>query len=117
MPAASLQRLRFSMRQAKVRLSHLLRTVIYSCDFSLLMIATACEILYFDPSQDADADGWTVLVLVAAFSLVTTYRLTIAFQRYLRVHLPLATVLVSQMISFLIVFVALVPIADFSRRI
>jgi hypothetical protein len=49
--------------------------------------------------------------------IVTTYRLTIAFKRYLRVHLPLATVFASQLVTFLVVWIALVWIADFSRQV
>jgi hypothetical protein len=105
---------RISMRQAKIRPVHLLRTVIYSCDFGVLLglALVACSTLDLRVS-----DGWVAMSGAIICAAVTTYRLTIAFRQYLRVHLPFATVLASQLISLLVVFLLLVQIADFSRRI
>jgi hypothetical protein len=105
---------RLSMRQAKIRTVHLVRTLVYSCDFGLLLTIAFAVTYYADPRLP---NGWTLLWGAGVCAAITTYRLTIAFQKYLRVHRPLATVLASQAISFLIVFVVLAPIADFSRRV
>jgi hypothetical protein len=105
---------RMSMRQAKILRIHLLRTVIYSCDFGFVLgiALMACTVIGLQIS-----DGWVALAGAMLCAAFTTYRLTIAFRQYLRVHLPLATVLASQLISLLVVFLLLVQIADFSRRI
>jgi hypothetical protein len=106
---------RLSMRQAKIRVAHLVRAVVYSCDFGLLIVTAAVASYFFVdlvPSQGSD-----MVVFAAICAVVTTYRLTIAFRRYLRVHLPFATVLASEMIALLIAIILLTQIADFSRRI
>jgi hypothetical protein len=108
----SLMVFRFSMRKAKIRWTHLLRTVIYACDFGVLFCAALLTLLLCDLHYPT---GWLALAAAGFCSIVTTYRLTIAFNKYLRVHRPLETVLASQIISFLIVFALLVPMADFSR--
>jgi hypothetical protein len=58
-----------------------------------------------------------ILTAVILCSVVITYRLTIAFRDYLRVHLPFSTVLTSQVIAFLIAFLVLIQFVDFSRRV
>jgi hypothetical protein len=105
---------RLSMRQAKIRTVHLLRCVIYSCDFGLLFTVAFGAMMFMDNNL---ADGWLLVPALVLCAAVTTYRLTIAFGKYLRVHLPLATVLASQIISMLVVFTALIPMVDFSRQI
>ncbi len=105
---------RISMRQAKIRMVHLLRAVVYCTDFGLLF-SMVFLILYF--AGTTLSDGSLCLCSALLCSAITTYRLTIAFRKYLRVHLPFATVLASQIIAVLAVFVLLVQIADFSRRI
>jgi hypothetical protein len=105
---------RMSMRQAQILRVHLLRTVLYSCDFgfALGIALIACIMVNLQIS-----DGWMGLAGAVLCMGFTSYRLTIAFRQYLRLHLPLATVLASQLISLLVVFLLLVQIADFSRRI
>ena len=59
--------------------------------------------------------GWLLLLSALICSIITSYRLTIAFEKYLRVHLSLATVLASQVVVLLAVLLVLVQFADFSR--
>ena len=102
------------MQQANIKTVQLLRTAVYSCDFGVLY---ATVLLLLPWTNIHIADGWLLLTAVIVCAVLTTYRLTIAFRHYLRVHLPFATVLASQVIAVLIVFIVLVQIADFSRRI
>jgi hypothetical protein len=101
-----------SMRRAKVNKDHVLRTAVYGCDFGLLMTAVAVAMFWLWDDRafgrprgrqlaelGADLAMLTALVCAAA----TTYRLTFAYGRYLRFHLPLATVLATQVIVFLTV--------------
>jgi hypothetical protein len=114
MTLASVTVFRTSIRQAKIRSSHIVRTIIYSCDFGLLIVAATIVASFLDQNFN---QGWLLAGFAATYAAITAYRLTIAFRQYLRVHLPVATVLASQLIAFLIVFIVLVQIADFSRRI
>jgi hypothetical protein len=104
---------RLSMRQAKIRTVHVLRSCVYACDFGLLFFISDAVMNFTVRTED----GWWLLAVALICALITTYRLTIAFRQYLRVHLPFATVLASQIIALLIVFLLLVQIADFSRRV
>jgi hypothetical protein len=106
---------RLSMRQAKIKTSHVIRTLAYSCDFSLLMLLVVMVLSTLDDVRYKS--GWLLLGFAAFCAVITFYRLTMAFKFYLRVHLPMATVLSSQLIAFLITFIALIQIADFTRRI
>jgi hypothetical protein len=105
---------RISMRQAKIRRVHLVRSVLYSCDFGILLWLSLGAITLADVRL---SEGWIVACSAPVCAVVTTYRLTIAFRQYLRVHLPFATVLASQLIALLVVFLLLVQIADFGRRV
>ncbi len=105
---------RISMRKAKIRTIHLVRTAIYSCDFGLSFAFVYVAMYAIKPVL---SDGLLFVIAAIVCALITTYRLAIAFDKYFRVHRPLETVLASQLISFLIVFVCLVPIADFSRQV
>jgi hypothetical protein len=105
---------RASMRQAKIRNVHVLRCVIYSCDFGFLFGILYCAMYLSEPQF---SEGWLILLAAAVCATITTYRLSIAFRLYLRVHLPLATVVASQLIAFLLTFLVLIQIVDFSRRI
>jgi hypothetical protein len=105
---------RISMRQAKIRRVHLVRSVLYSCDFGILLGLTLWAISLLNANL---SEGWIMVCSGLLCTMVTTYRLTIAFRQYLRVHLPFATVIASQIIALLIVFLLLVQIADFSRRV
>jgi hypothetical protein len=105
---------RMSMRQAKIKTVHVLWTVIYSCDFTISILIAIAGVYWFQNSYDR---GWLYVAMAGVCAVITSYRLSIAFQRYVRVHLPLATVLASQAIAFMVVFVLLIQIADFFRRI
>jgi hypothetical protein len=103
---------RMSMRQAKIRTLHILRTVLYSCDFALLL-AAALVLTTFMYDPRGDEEGWLLLCGAVVCAIITTYRLSIAFRKYLRVHLPLGTVLSTQVILVLLVFVVLVRFVRF----
>jgi hypothetical protein len=103
---------RISMRQAKIRMSHLVRAVVYSCDFGLLVTILAIAGSCFNERWN---QGLNMMAFAAICAVITSYRLTIAFREYIRAHMPFATVLASQLIALLITFVLVVQIADFSR--
>lgn len=105
---------RVSMRKAKIRLVQLVRTAIYSCDFGLFLALGFLVLLMADPHL---VTGWDLALGELFCATVTAYRLTIAFKQYLRVHLPFETVLASQIISLLVMFLLLLPVADFSRQV
>jgi ABC-type amino acid transport system permease subunit len=86
----------------------------YSCDFGLLFGVAFAALYYAKPNL---ADGFLLVAAAMVCSVIASYRMTIAFSRYLRVHRPLETVLVSQVIAVLFVFTCLVWIADFSRQV
>jgi hypothetical protein len=102
------------MRQAKVRLPHLLRTVIYACDDSILLLIAFSPLYFFDFSL---ADRWRVLLAAVACTIVTSYRLSVAFKKYLRVHRPVATVLTSQLIAVLLCLVIVLYCDIFWARV
>jgi hypothetical protein len=52
-----------------------------------------------------------------ACAVITGYRMNYAMRTYLRVHLPLATTLASQLIAVLAVFTVLTQIAGFGRSV
>ena len=99
-----------SMRRAKTDVGHVVRAAVYGCDFGLLM--TAATVAVYGLATDAPVGrprGSEVVQVAAVLAVVTaaccvpltTYRLTIAYARYLRFHLPLATVIASQVMAFL----------------
>lgn len=107
---------RMSMRRARVRTAHVWRCVTYSCDGLLLlnipMLAFAVSDYFQPPSGWRYTGlldtwlGWGIVLWV----LLTTWRLRQAYRHYLRFDHPLATILVSQLIVFLTIFVALLRI-------
>ncbi len=106
-----------SMRRARVRTAHVWRCITYSCD-SLLLLNLPSLVLavsdYFQPRTR----GWGytgVLYVWIAWAMVlwillTTWRLRQAYRHYLRFDHPLATVLVSQLIVLLTLFVMLLQL-------
>ena len=109
-----------SMRRAQVDHRHLLRVVVYGCDFSLLLPVLAVAFLWAAP-QVPNLRDWfdavpshgavPLLAVVLACAAVATYRLTFAYGRYLRFDRPLLTVLAAQAIVVLFVGVVLVQLA------
>jgi hypothetical protein len=93
-----------SMKRAKIKDSHILRCVIYGCDFGFLAIA----FLIFLRMHGARHD--VILYALSAYAILTLYRLTFAYKRYLRFHLPFFTILASQVIVILFVLTALVSV-------
>jgi hypothetical protein len=104
---------RASMRRARVRPVHVLRCVIYSGDVALLTAAAAtCAWLAYDPwlsrravrvefygyFGSARGAAW---VMIALF-VILTWRLWIAFRRYLRFEHAFATAIASQVMIALL---------------
>jgi hypothetical protein len=82
-----------------------LRVIIYGTDFGFAMLMP----LFFANGQRF-GDGYPLLIALLC-GVVTLYRVTIAYNRYLRFHMPFATVLSSQiivMMIFLIVYIRVV---------
>ena len=97
----------FSMRRARIRRVHVLRCVVYCTD--VLAWAGLCVLLGAIISQlylaTAVIGGWVfkgclIFAVVMAAALIN--RLYVAYRYYLRFDHPLATVLVSQVIVFLV---------------
>jgi hypothetical protein len=109
---------RASMRQAKVSPAHVLRVVVYGCDFGLLLVAVMAVLYSFTinkaplvtaiPLGPFRAGARPVLLVLAMCVAVSTYRLSIAYGRYLRFHRPWLTVAASQLVAALGVFLLLV---------
>ncbi len=109
-----------SMRRAQVRWTHVLRVALYGCDFGLL-IAAFCVVTGCLMTQSTDLRIWArhapshaaapAVALVLACAAVATYRLRLAYARYLRFDHPTLTVVAAQVIVALTVAVALVAIA------
>ena len=115
MSAAALLVFQASMRRAKVNPAHVLRVAVYGCDFGLLMVAAAAAFalwLYWTVFNARPEPGPFVAVAPLACAAVATYRLRLAYGRYLRFHLPLATVLASQVMVLLLVFAVMLQIAE-----
>jgi hypothetical protein len=117
--AATLMLFRASMRQAKVNGGHLLRASIYSCDLGMLLTAITVAVYWLhDVRTIGQLRGHDVVELAAILAfvtaagcaVVTTYRLTFACSRYLRFHLPLATVVATQVIALLVLLVVAVRV-------
>jgi hypothetical protein len=108
-----------SMRRARVRTVHVFRCITYSSDSLLLLniptlaIALLEYLLPGSPGSSYTGTlnawvGWATLIWV----LLTTWRLRQAYRHYLRFDHPLATVLVSQFIVFLVMVVLLLQLEN-----
>jgi hypothetical protein len=97
-----------SMRRAKVRPIHVLRCVLYSADLIwwggllliMAMVLSAVYVVSFGPGL-ALAMGPSVVFFIVAWP-VASYRLWVAYSRYLRFDRPFLTVLASQVILVLV---------------
>jgi hypothetical protein len=102
-----------TMRQAKIRRVHVWRCVVYSAGGGGLLIAAIIALAPVVPSPNFDFGGWlwawgltmdlsfvAVLLLVISF---LTYRLVVAYRRYLRFPHATPAVVASQVILVLIV--------------
>ncbi len=99
---------RVSMRRAKIDPRHVLRAAVYGCDFGLLLAAAGtagiAAVLAANPLMAGDPAPVLIFpVVLLACPVVGTYRLTFAYSRYLRFHLPFLTVLASQVVAVLFV--------------
>lgn len=106
-----------SMRKARVKPMHVMRCVLYSYDVVfwvgagwLLMTALAAFAAVVTFSRDPlELSGfYPVLWLPAA--LVATDRMWVAYAKYLRFDRPLATILASQVIAFLVALNLFLPL-------
>lgn len=108
----------WSMRRARVRASHVLRCAIYSGDV-LVWFALAGGIVAVTGLHVwlSTGGGWSVsavglfLMLLIATPLVYTYRLVVAYRRYLKFDHAVATVLTSQVIAGLCLLIVVMRIA------
>jgi hypothetical protein len=118
-----------SMRRAKVRPAHVLRATLYGCDFGLWVVLAAVVLygptfqgglpmrsLYLPrsvplamwlPRGPLSAEALPALLAVAVCTVAATYRLSVAYGRYLRFDRPLLTVLAGQAMVVLVVAVVL----------
>jgi hypothetical protein len=101
-----------SMQQVKIRQAHVLRCVIYSCDFPLLLIIASA--IAPDPTPLRYPTANSIITLVC-FG-VTLYRLSTAYKRYMRFDRPFLTVLSSQIIVGLAVFTVIVNMSSWWWR-
>jgi hypothetical protein len=115
----SLMVFRASMRRARVRAVHVLRCVIYTADVAALAAAAVCVTWFFYDrwlGGTWSATWWRfgsargVPIVVAVLFMILTYRLWIAYRRYLRFEHALATAIASQL---MIALLTLKLIADF----
>ncbi len=104
-----------SMRRAKVGYRHVLRVVVYGCDFALLMTVAVGAMAGWIASgyhawlsERPSHGALPVTLVILACAAVSTHRLGFAYGRYLRFDRPLLTVLSAQTIAVLVAAVALV---------
>ena len=102
---AVLQVFAVSMRRARVRRWHVLRCVLYACDFGLAAGVAVPLLLWCDPLEHpaASAAGAAALLPLAAY---VSYRLGTAYHLYLRFHRPFLTAAASQAIALLVTWKA-----------
>lgn len=97
-----------SMRRAKVRPIHVLRTVLYGCDMAwLIVVAIVVGVIVYHWTDRDEMLTLTALLLAGFMAL----RLWAAYGRYLKVRHAIGVAIVSQMIMLLtlLVVVANVP--------
>ena len=113
MTFASLMVFRASMRRARVRTVHVLRCVIYSADAAALgALAVGAAWFFYDSwlgSRVAYRSVWRefgssrgVPIVATVLFAILTYRLSVAYRRYLRFDRPLATAIASQVMIALL---------------
>jgi hypothetical protein len=107
---AALMIFQISMRRAKVRPVHVLRCVIYSIDGALVISLLAGAYLLWQLLSRSRVlpffyyqTSWAIYLSAGLLALLT-YRLWIAYRKYLRFDHALATVTVSQIMVALLVF-------------
>jgi hypothetical protein len=88
-----------SMRRAKVKKVHVLRAIVYGCDFYLIMF-----FVVFLGKFERFSDLW-MMQLPLACAALSLYRLYFAYRSYLRFHLPFATVSTAQFLVFLVALI------------
>src|SRR5215813_13491905 len=105
---------RASMRQAKIHRAHVLRCVIYSADGCLLLGPILVLIAMFNEPYSYRGIFWqwgyaidsTMVMAGAVLLALLTYRLSVAYRRYLRLPHATAAVAASQVIVALAMFKA-----------
>jgi hypothetical protein len=105
-----------SMRRAKVRTVHVLRTVLYTAGATVwlglaLLLAPVVSFVFAGvPAYDKDWLIFTCMLLMLAIAGLFTYHLTVAYRRYLQFDHAAATVIAAQFIVALAAFTALVNV-------
>ena len=92
---------RWSMQKAKVKPTHVLRCVLYSFDGGLWMVPAVLLIAGASWVLGRSAPIYVPVVIGIIF--IGAYRLLVAYRAYLRFDDVVATVLASQLITFLVV--------------
>jgi hypothetical protein len=111
---AALMVYRISMRRARIHSVHVLRCVIYSADANILAGLLVAATTFLLPRY-GPADRWyffstlwgvnpSLLLAILVALILLTYRLSLAYQRYLRFPHAVGVVAASQFIVFLIFY-------------
>ncbi len=108
---ASLLIFRWSMRRAKVKRGHVLRCVIYSYDTLVWICLASCAVFGFPVRSSTPWIGLSFPVQVSALMLLVSvvlmsYRLCVAYKRYMRFDHSVATVIATQIMYGLILAIA-----------
>jgi hypothetical protein len=90
---------RISMRRARINSAHVIRCAIYSCDFSVTVVAALLAWTLYSMGDTTVSMGLAIILCPA----VSLYRLTVAYKRYMRLDHPFFTALASQVIVTLAV--------------
>ncbi len=94
-----------TMRRVRVRHHHMLRCIVYSSDVLIWSSCLLCLLLLINAAAHGGLDelvAWTVLLLVPFAWITMTWRLIVAYRKYLRFHHAEAAVLLVQVIVFLL---------------
>jgi hypothetical protein len=102
----SLLLFRWSLREAQIKTTHVLRCAVYASDVSFMLAIPAASVLAHCVAVDVGGnvfffDERTALPVFAVIYCIMTYRLTIAYREYLRFPHALATCAASQFIVLL----------------
>jgi hypothetical protein len=82
------------MRRARINSTHVIRCAIYGCDFCVTVVV-ALFVWMLCTRGDSTA---AVMLAMIVCALISVYRLTFAYKRYMRLDHPFFTALASQVI-------------------
>ncbi len=109
----------WSLRRAKVRPAHVARVAVYGCDVGLLLASVTVAGLHWGRSIPVpwrvtpmtDATERAILLAIVTCGVISTWRLGVACERYLRIDRPWLTVAAAQAIAMLAACAAMVRTA------